>query len=119
MPATERFPRRTAFSEKLAVVKFDDEHRLRALARVDLYDTEDTATPVENPTVAQGMLEGSNVQPVIEMSRMIQVHQRLRRCQRRSVEKEDDRMKKMIRAISRKVQSLTTAPIKTSGRIRI
>ena len=83
---------------KLAVVKFDDEHRLRPGAG-GLYDTEDTGTPVENPMVAQGMLEGSNVQPVIEMSRMIQVH-RAYDAVKGFVEKEDDRMKKMIRDLS-------------------
>ena len=45
------------------------------------------------------MLEGSNVQPVIEMSRMIQVH-RAYDAVKGFVEKEDDRMKKMIRDLS-------------------
>ena len=79
-------------------MKFDDEHRMRPGAG-GLYDTEGTAIPVENPTVAQGMLEGSNVQPIIEMSRMIQVH-RAYDAVKGFVEKEDDRMKKMIRDLS-------------------
>ena len=58
---------------KLAVVKFENDQRLRPIAG-GLYDLTDPPTPVDNPTVAQGMLEGSNVKPVIEMARMIEVH---------------------------------------------
>ena len=38
-----------------------------------LYSSKDTATVVDEPKVAQGMLENSNVQPIIEMSKMISV----------------------------------------------
>ena len=83
---------------KLAVVKFENDHRLRPIAG-GLYDSPDPASPVENPTVAQGMLEGSNVKPVIEMARMIEVH-RAYDAVKGFVEKEDDRMRKMIRDLS-------------------
>lgn len=83
---------------KLAVVTFDNEHQLRPGAG-GLYNTEAAPTPVENPTLAQGMLESSNVQPVIEMARMIEVH-RAYDSVKGFVEKEDDRMRRMIRDLS-------------------
>ena len=83
---------------KLSIVKFENEHKLRPIAG-GLYDTEDPATPVENPAVAQGVLEGSNVKPVIEMARMIEVH-RAYDAVKGFVEREDDRMQRMIRDLS-------------------
>jgi len=38
-----------------------------------LYSTSQTANPATGAVLAQGMLEGSNVQPVVEISRMIEV----------------------------------------------
>ena len=38
-----------------------------------LYSTTQTATPVANPQIEQGMIETSNVQPVVEMSKMLEV----------------------------------------------
>ncbi len=83
---------------KLTVVKFDNEHTLRPVAG-GLYNASEPANPVENPAVAQGFLEGSNVKPVIEMARMIEVH-RAYDAVKGFVEKEDDRMRKMIRDLS-------------------
>ena len=39
----------------------------------NLYSTSQTATPSTDSTVAQRMLEGSNVKPVIEISHMVEV----------------------------------------------
>ena len=38
-----------------------------------LYSTSQTANPSDTATVSQGMLESSNVQPVVEISRMIEI----------------------------------------------
>ena len=83
---------------RLAVVNFENEHQLRPGAG-GLYNTEAVPQPVERPNIAQGMLEGSNVQPVIEMARMIEVH-RAYDAVKGFAEKEDDRMRKMIRDLS-------------------
>jgi flagellar basal-body rod protein FlgF len=56
--------------------------------------------PVETPTVFQGFLEGSNVDPVTEIARMIQV-QRAYEMGQGFLEKEDERMRGVMSLISR------------------
>ena len=57
---------------KLQVMTFPNE---RALTKqgANLYSTTQTATPSTESTIAQRMLEGSNVKPVIEISHMVEV----------------------------------------------
>jgi flagellar basal-body rod protein FlgF len=57
---------------KVRMVDFADE---RALSKEGacLYATAQSATPAANAVLNQGMLESSNVQPVLEISRMIEV----------------------------------------------
>jgi flagellar basal-body rod protein FlgF len=57
---------------KLQVVDFADE---RAMTKegANLYATSQSATAAPDSSIAQHMLEGSNVQPVIEMSHMVEV----------------------------------------------
>jgi flagellar basal-body rod protein FlgF len=57
---------------KLQVMSFPNE---RAMTKqgANLYSTTQAATPSTEATVAQHMLEGSNVKPVIEMSHMVEV----------------------------------------------
>ena len=57
---------------KLQVVDFADE---RAMVKqgANLYSTTQTANPVANSTIAQRMLESSNVSPVIEVTHMVEV----------------------------------------------
>jgi flagellar basal-body rod protein FlgF len=57
---------------KLQVVTFPNE---RAMAKqgTNLYSTTQAATPSTESTVAQRMLEGSNVKPVIEIAHMVEV----------------------------------------------
>jgi flagellar basal-body rod protein FlgF len=57
---------------KLKVVDFPDDSALKRQGG-DLLWTDQTPTPAANARVMQGMLEGSNVQPVVEMTRMIDV----------------------------------------------
>jgi flagellar basal-body rod protein FlgF len=56
---------------KLAVVNFDS---LQAVAADTdgLYTTDQAATPATDAKVEQGMLEASNVQPITEMTRLMQ-----------------------------------------------
>lgn len=55
---------------KLAVVSFD---QLQALTAEEhgLYDTDETPNPDTETKVRQGMLEESNVQPILEMTRLM------------------------------------------------
>jgi flagellar basal-body rod protein FlgF len=56
--------------------------------------------PVENPRVLQGFLEGSNVDPVAEITRMIQVQRSYEMGQSFS-EREDERMRSIMRLVGR------------------
>jgi flagellar basal-body rod protein FlgF len=56
--------------------------------------------PVENGTVLQGMLEESNVQPVSEIARMIEV-QRAYELGQKFLDAEDDRVRGVIQALGR------------------
>jgi flagellar basal-body rod protein FlgF len=84
---------------KMAVVNFANKQAMRVVAG-GMYSTEQAATPVEQPTIIQGMLEGSNVQPIAEMTRMIQVA-RSYESTKSFVGREDDRMKEMIKEFAR------------------
>ena len=57
---------------KLQVVDFANE---RALVKEggNFYSTTQTATPATDATITQGMMESSNVSPVIEISHMVEV----------------------------------------------
>jgi flagellar basal-body rod protein FlgF len=57
---------------QVKVVDFDNE---RALVKDggNLYSTTQTANTVANPNIQQGMLESSNVSPVLEISHMLEV----------------------------------------------
>jgi flagellar basal-body rod protein FlgF len=56
--------------------------------------------PVENGTVLQGMLEESNVQPVSEIARMIEI-QRAYELGQKFLDAEDDRVRGVIQALGR------------------
>jgi flagellar basal-body rod protein FlgF len=56
----------------LAIVEFENVQYLEPQGN-GLYATEAPALPAENSLVRQGMLEGSNVNPILEMTRMIDV----------------------------------------------
>jgi len=51
--------------------------------------------PVAAPVVLQGMLEGSNVEPISEIERLIDL-QRAYDQARQLVDREDDRIRKML-----------------------
>ena len=59
---------------KLQVVNFDNEQQLTAMGDGTYAATaSQTATPLAHANVVQGMLEESNVQPVVEMTNMLNV----------------------------------------------
>jgi flagellar basal-body rod protein FlgF len=86
---------------KLRVVRFDDQQNLRA-EQGSLLTTDQAPQDVERPHVIQGSLEGSNIQPVLEMARMINV-QRSYDSIRNFIETEDSRQKKMIDQLGARV----------------
>ncbi|WP_417516987.1 flagellar basal-body rod protein FlgF [Minwuia sp.] len=57
---------------RIAVVNFDNQQALEGVEG-GLFKTDQPANPVEAPSVIQGMLEGSNVQAIVQMTRMIDV----------------------------------------------
>jgi len=83
---------------RLAVVTFDNQHQMRPGAG-GLFATEGEPKPVEKPRIVQGMLEGSNIQPVVEMSRLIEV-QRKYEGVRNFLDKEDERQRRMIKDLA-------------------
>lgn len=84
---------------KIRVVRFDNPQRLDQTGD-NLYATADPPQNVERPKITQGMLERSNVHPILEMTRMIEL-QRAYDGVRGFIEKEDERMKTMIREMIR------------------
>jgi flagellar basal-body rod protein FlgF len=79
---------------RLQVVTFDDNLNLKEVSG-GLYDTDQVPQEVEIPHVVQHMVEGSNVEPIVEMTRMIDVH-RSYNSVKKLIDAEDDRIKKMI-----------------------
>ncbi len=58
---------------KLKVVTFDNPQMVIPVGG-NLYDAKGSPEkPVDKPRVAQGMIENSNVQPIIEMNKMIEI----------------------------------------------
>lgn len=84
---------------RLRIVTFDDVNRLKETYG-GLYESEDAPRNVETPQVVQSALEGSNINGVLELTRMIEV-QRSYDGARKLIESEDERMKKMIGELAR------------------
>lgn len=55
---------------RLGLVAFDDLQDLEKAGH-GLYRTDQAPAPVENVSIVQGMIEGSNVRPVVEMTEMM------------------------------------------------
>ena len=82
---------------RLHLAGFENERALKKVAS-GLYDAGDqTPMPLQSPHVTQGMLEGSNVNPVIEITRMISV-QRAYEGAQKMIETEHDRQRQAIDA---------------------
>jgi flagellar basal-body rod protein FlgF len=79
---------------KLQVVGFERESDLLPAAN-GLYVTDATPTPAPNTTVLQGMIEESNVKPIVEMTRMMAVTQSYMHA-KDMLEAEDSRLKSAI-----------------------
>lgn len=84
---------------RLDVVKFENSQLLQKEPN-GLYTTSGEATPLEDPHVIQGSLEGSNVNPMIEMTKMIE-SQRAYTSIKSFIDKEDQRMRKVNELVVR------------------
>ncbi|GAB3125309.1 flagellar basal-body rod protein FlgF [Novispirillum itersonii] len=81
---------------KLKVVRFDNPQALRRVGS-SLWEanTDQTAQPAATARVAQGFLESSNVNGVVEMTRMIDVQRSYQQTQN-ILDREDERIRKTI-----------------------
>lgn len=83
---------------RLRIVTFDNPHELKAVAG-GLFTSEAAPVDAERRDVVQTMLESSNVEPIIEMTRLIDVNRNYKQAQK-LIEAEDERMKKMVRELA-------------------
>jgi flagellar basal-body rod protein FlgF len=79
---------------QLAVVNFQNPQELKKVSNT-LFSSKQQPEPVEQPHVVQGKLELSNVQPIIEMTRMIDIHRSYEKA-KSLIGKEDERIKKTL-----------------------
>lgn len=83
---------------QLQVVEFENVQALEPRGN-NLYVTDQPTTQPENTVVRQGFLEGSNVKPVLEMTRMIEVLRDFQSTQR-LLESEHERMRGAIQKLT-------------------
>ncbi len=87
---------------KIGLVQFKDpwalERETAGIFKIPANST-DSPEPVTKPNVYQGMLESSNVQSIIEMTKMMQVARAYESAQK-TVDKEDDRLRQTIRRLA-------------------
>ncbi|NFV81391.1 flagellar basal-body rod protein FlgF [Magnetospirillum aberrantis] len=81
----------------LKVVRFANEQNLRK-AGDSLYETTDAVEVIQRPQVVQGMMEESNVQPVVEITRMTELLRQYQAAQN-MIDKEHERTMKAIEAL--------------------
>jgi len=85
---------------RLRLVEFDDQRQLKKVGD-GLYDAgEQTANPLTTPHLVQGMLEGSNVNPITEITRMINVQRAYERAQK-MIDTEHERVSNAIEAYAK------------------
>jgi len=83
---------------KLKVVSFANDQDLRN-AGDSLFETTQEPEAVERPSIFQGMMEESNIQPVVEMTKMTQILREYQGVQK-MIESENDRQLKAISILS-------------------
>lgn len=89
---------------RIGLVEFENERNLKR-SENNLYEAKDERPrPAEKSSMLQGNLEGSNVQPILEMTRMIEVHRSYRSTQN-FIKTEHDKILKAINIIGRTQQS--------------
>jgi len=84
---------------KLKIVKFDNPERLILTGNNLLSAAEEKEKIVTNPSVEQGAVEQSNVEPVLEMNRMIEI-QRMFEATQNMLDTDHDRQRTVIRTLT-------------------
>lgn len=85
---------------KLNIVTFKNEQLMTEVG-AGLYVSDEEPQPAPKDTkVAQGLLEGSNVKPVVEMTQMIEVQRNYMSAQR-VIDNEHERIRSMIQKLGR------------------
>ncbi|HIJ64222.1 MAG TPA: flagellar basal-body rod protein FlgF [Rhodospirillaceae bacterium] len=79
---------------KVKLVKFDNEQELHKAGN-GTYQTSADANPVEKPNIVQGMLEQSNVQPIVQMTKMMQILRTYEGVQNMLMNEHDRQLKAM------------------------
>ncbi|CCQ74124.1 Flagellar basal-body rod protein FlgF [Magnetospira sp. QH-2] len=82
---------------KLQVATFANPHKLERETG-STYTSKEPPEETANPMVIQGMIEGSNVNPILEMVRMIDVSRAYQSAQK-FIQREDERIKKLGSAL--------------------
>lgn len=85
---------------QLRVVRFDDPQKLRAEGG-RLYASDEPGAPAERPGVVQGAVEGSNVQPVVEITTLT-AQMREFQFATQFVEREGERLSSAVERILRR-----------------
>ena len=83
---------------RLGVVRFENQQDMQVTAG-GLNSTQADPEDVDSPDLVQGMVEGSNVQPIIELTRMIETS-RAYESVKKFMDREDERMRKFGREIA-------------------
>lgn len=84
---------------RFQIVRFENPQDLRQVGN-GLMTSDAVPEETDLPEVLQGMLEGSNVEGVVEMTRMISVQRSYERSSR-LIDSEDERIKKMVQEYAR------------------
>jgi flagellar basal-body rod protein FlgF len=80
--------------DRLRLVRMVDDTQTQAMGD-DLQNTAGTVEDITDPQVEQGMIEGSNVQPILELEQMIRVHRAYEQTTN-YLDREDQRIRKVI-----------------------
>jgi len=84
---------------RLNLVTFGNEQALDQVGS-GLYSTDQTPTPATNSMLQQGMIESSNVEPIVEMTKMIDL-QRSYDASNNLIQADDDRQEKSIQTLGK------------------
>ncbi|HUN51691.1 MAG TPA: flagellar basal-body rod protein FlgF [Candidatus Sulfotelmatobacter sp.] len=85
--------------DRLNLVQFQNEQALQQTGS-GLYATDQTPTPASNSTLQQGMIESSNVEPITEMTKMIEL-QRSYEAAQSLIQADNDRQTKSIESLAK------------------
>lgn len=83
---------------RVKVVRFENEHAMRKVGG-GLYETDQVPEDVERPRVLQGMIEESNVQPILELTNMISIMRQYEGVQK-LLDNDNDRQLKAYEVLS-------------------